>query len=374
MKKKIWAVCILFLLSGSIFAQTETEKTALEKAKTAEDNQDYEKALNWYKKANSLNPKNGNTYYDIAWCQNELENYEAVLKIAEAGIKIEPSAKIFTEYGYALYMLNRYTEAIDKYKKALSYNAEEKGAVKGMADAYFTNKDYANAEVYYKKCLELGKDPKIANYKLGYIKNDQEKFQKAVEYEMAAIKLDKDYAAAYNELGYAYSKLSQKSDALESYIKASDLNPNNAVYAANIADLYYTAEGIKDLDKAIEYFKKSLAIENTSATSNYKIGWILNEKKRYSEAKPYLNKAVQLDPKYSEAWIELGWIDFSQENYTAAESDFLKALQFNSKSDLSRYYLGQVYIKQGKIKNAQKMLDELNAMNSSYAAKLKAKM
>jgi tetratricopeptide (TPR) repeat protein len=204
--------------------------------------------------------------------------------------------------------------------------------------------------------------------------NEQGKYQKAVEYELASLKLKDEYAPAYNELGYAYSQLKQKSTALDNYLKAYNLNPQSAIYAANVADIYYDAPELKDLDKATEYYKKSLAIENKSAVSNFRLGWILNEKQKYDDAKLYLNKAVELDPEYADAWIELGWIDFSQSSYSAAEADYLKALQFNSKSELARYYLGQVYIKQNKNSKAQKMVDELKSMNSKYADKLKAKM
>ena len=374
MKKQFIIFFSLFLLFMTTYAQTETEKSALEKGKTAEDNQDYEMALKWYKKASALNPKNGTTYYDVAWCENELEKYSDAVKTAEAGAKISPTAKLYNEYGYALYMLERDAEAIEKYKKALALNPEEKGAVKGIADVYFTDKDYNSAEIYYKKCLDLNKDPKVANYKLGYIMNEREKYQKAVEYELAAIKIDEEYAVAYNELGYAYSQLNQKSTALDNYLKAYNLNPKSATYSANVADIYYAVSDLEDLDKAAEFYKKSLAIENKSAKTNYRLGWILNDKEKYSEAKPYLYKAVELDPKYADAWIELGWIDSSQENYSAAESDYLKALQYNAKSELARYYLGQVYIKQNKKSSAQKMIDELKSMDSKYTEKLKAKM
>ncbi len=374
MRKQLIVLISLMLLFTVTYAQIDSESSILEKAQTAEDNKDYEMALKWYKKANAINPKTGTTYYDIAWCANELEKYDDAIKIAEAGSKIAPTSKLYVEYGYALYMLDRYSEATDKYKKALALDAGSKSAIKGLADVYFSNKEYSNAETYYKKCLDLDKDPKVANYKLGYIMNENEKYQRAVEYELAAIKLDEDYAAAYNELGYAYSSLNRKSDALDNYIKATNLDPSNATYAANVADIYYGVKDLEDLDKAVTFYKKSLAIENKSAKTNYRIGWILNDKEKYDEAKPYLYKAVEIDPKYADAWIELGWIDFSKNNYSAAESDYLKAIQYNSKTELGRYYLGQVYIKQGKTSNAQKMLDELKSMDSKYADKLKAKM
>ena len=65
MKNHLIVLLSLCLLFNATYAQTETEKSALEKAKIAEDNQDYEEALKWFKKANSINPKNGSGL----WCR-----------------------------------------------------------------------------------------------------------------------------------------------------------------------------------------------------------------------------------------------------------------------------------------------------------------
>lgn len=356
------------------FGQTYTEKSILADAKKAENEKDYNQALNLYIRANLLNPKNSTTYYNMAWCQNELEKYEDVLVTAEKGLKISPTSMLYTEYGYALYMQKNYPKAIEKYKKALSLNEAEKGAIKGIADVYFSTKDYTTAEPYYKKCLELNKSIEVANYKLGYIMSEKGDYQKTIEYELAALKINNNYASAYNELGYAYSKLHKDSLALENYIKAYNIDPKDAIYSANIADMYYSINEFKDLDKALEFYKISLAIDNNNVLSNYRAGWILNDNKKYYEAKKYLNKVVEINPKYAEAWIELGWIEFANGNYTTAESNYLKAIQYNTKTELARYYLGQTYIKQYKKNAAQKMVDELKSLNSTYAQKLKDKM
>ena len=94
MKNIILVLLSVLLIQNITYAQTETEKSTLEKAKTAEDNEDYEMALKWYKKANVLNPKKGTTYYDIVWCENELEKYAEAVRTADAGSKIAPTAKL----------------------------------------------------------------------------------------------------------------------------------------------------------------------------------------------------------------------------------------------------------------------------------------
>src|SRR4051812_39293246 len=120
MKKFLTYSASIFLLLNIAYGQTETEQSALKKGKEFETNNDLESALKWYLKANKLNPKNGTTYYDIAYCQNELGNHEDVLNIAEKGIAISPSSKLYSEYGYALFKLKQYDKSIEKYKKSLA--------------------------------------------------------------------------------------------------------------------------------------------------------------------------------------------------------------------------------------------------------------
>lgn len=375
MYKYILFLLVVLISPNFVAAQNDNETTLLDNAQTAKDNNDYEQAIKWYKKAIVTNNRNGETYYNLTWCMNELALYDEAEQNALMGLKIMPnSAKLLSEYGYTLYMLGKYTAAIEKYKRALAIDPENSSAILGMADASFEAKDNATAETYYKKYLKIGKNISYANYKLGYIMNDFGKYAKAVEYEMAALKLNSEYAEAYNELGYAYNQLNQPSLALDNYKKASNLNPKNATYYGNVADMYYSVKKLEDLDKALEYYKKSVAINDKNAIFNYRIGWILNEKEKYTEAKPYLITATNLDAKYADAWLELGWAEYSLGNNNKAEDNFKTVIKYNQKSELARYYLGILYLKQQKRDKVRDMIGELIEMSSKYADKLKEKL
>jgi tetratricopeptide (TPR) repeat protein len=320
MHKFLFSVFLLGMALPYAAAQ-DTEALALEKAKSYEDKNDIEEALYWYKQALNLNSNNTKTYYDVAYCQNELGQYENAIRTAEKGIQISPTSKLHGEYGYACYKLKRNDAAIVQYKKALALDVSDPDAVKGIADVYYAIPDYDNASIYYKKLLDLGNNEYYANYKLAYIMNDQKNYQKAVEYAQASIRANESYADAYNELGYAYSMLGQKSIALDNYKKASELAPENSNYNFNTADLYYNKGELNDYEQALAYYKRGLKSNVSDVESNYRVGWILNEKQQYEEAKKYLEKAVETDPSYHTAWLELGYTTCIRNNTLRQKRD-----------------------------------------------------
>ena len=358
------------MFNGIVNAQDE-ETSALKNAQEAEQNKDIETALKWYKVVSKLQPNNATYYYDIAWCNNELKQYEDAVKAARNGIRIMPSADLYKEEAYALLSLEKYEESIVVYKKALLLNKEDIESLKGIADAYYYLKDYINAEMYYLKNCALGNENATINYRLGYIKNETKKFEEAILYFRKVVKREDDYAEAYNEMGYAYDMLGQNEEAIDNYLKAFNLNSQNEIYAANIASLYFNGKGLVNLDKSLAYYQKSLTIRDRNELSNYRVGWILNEKEKYEEALKYLQRAVEIYPEFTAAWIDLGWANLQLKNYKVAENNLQKALKFDKSSDLAVYYLGQLFLEINKKEKAKKMLEKLKSMQSEYYDKLK---
>ena len=225
--------------------------------------------------------------------------------------------------------------------------------------------------MYYLKNCALGNENATINYRLGYIKNETKKFEEAILYFRKVVKREDDYAEAYNEMGYAYDMLGQNEEAIDNYLKAFNLNSQNEIYAANIASLYFNGKGLVNLDKSLAYYQKSLTIRDKNELSNYRVGWILNEKEKYEEALKYLQRAVEIYPEFTAAWIDLGWANLQLKNYKVAENNLQKALKFDKSSDLAVYYLGQLFLEINKKEKAKKMLEKLKSMQSEYYDKLK---
>ena len=83
------------------------------------------KAIEFYDRAISLNPRLAIAWNNKGYVLNELERYEEALIVLERAIEINPSfVGSYNNYGDALYGLGKYSEAIDAYNKCIQIDPE----------------------------------------------------------------------------------------------------------------------------------------------------------------------------------------------------------------------------------------------------------
>ncbi|MEZ5025716.1 MAG: tetratricopeptide repeat protein [Chitinophagales bacterium] len=373
MKKQIlFLLSILFLSITSIAYAQGTEDEAVQKAKDAENNKDYETALKWYKTAKDINPKNALRYYDLAWCYNELKKFSNAVDVAKKGLDLDDETyndKLYGEYIFGAVSSDDDVVVEVLYKRLLKEGNYKQ--ISKIGDKYFYNKNYEKAEKYYITCKENNFTNNDIYYHLGYINNEFEEYDKAIDNLKKAIILNTEDAGSYNELAYAYKKMDQVSNALDNYIKAYNLDNRSALYANNIGDIYFSDATYKDLDKALDYYLKALKNDSKDLVSNYRVGWIYSDKAEYYSAEKYLNKALEVSPGYADAVIELGYVYLEQNKLTDAEKNLKLGLEKIPDDELANYYLGLVYSKQNKKSKVEEQLNRLNKLNSSYYDTLK---
>jgi len=78
---------------------------------------------------------------------------------------------------------------------------------------------------------------------------------------------------------------------------------------------------------------------------------------------------IEADPQYVSAYTELGYCDYALKNYDDALINFKKALAIE-KTELNMYYSGLCYIGKKDKQAALKMMNDLKAISSDYAADL----
>jgi Flp pilus assembly protein TadD len=179
-------------------------------------------------------------------------------------------------------------------KAGVELTAEERTALQKQ-QAESTKKEQSVAEL--KQFFELG----LQQVSLGQFAEAVESFKKAAE-------KDPEQPAVWANLGSAYGKLKQWDPAVEAYNKAIALKPNDPALYQNLAGVYSDAG---DLDKSKEYFEKAAQIAatqdpKTAATQYYNIGVTNINAGRSQEAAEALNKALEFDPNHAEAHYQLG--------------------------------------------------------------------
>lgn len=124
----------------------------------------------------------------------------------------------------------------------------------------------------------------------------------------------------------------------------------------NIADLYnflgnyYAFETSDGLLEAKDWFMKSVAIGDLTASNN--LAFILAEANMYLDKAETLSVFTVRSEPTAVHLDTLGWIYFQKQDYKKAEQFILAALKLNSRDWEIAYHLGKVYLQQEKNEKA----------------------
>jgi tetratricopeptide (TPR) repeat protein len=125
--------------------------------------------------------------------------------------------------------------------------------------------------------------------------------------------------------------------AVENFQKGVEMDPNQNVIWANLADAYVGMAAAKTgadqqapLDKALEAYSKAIALkpDNPAYHNNYAL--TLAKDKKFDDAQNELNKAAQLDPPNAgRYYYNLGAVFVNNGQAAAAEVAFKKSIEAN---------------------------------------------
>jgi tetratricopeptide (TPR) repeat protein len=344
--------------------------------KKAQTDKNYTLAVENFKKATAQKPTDGEAWYELGWCYNELLKYtEAISALKNAKTYLKDQPKVFYESGYANDFGGKIDDAVQDYKKCIELNENYSGAYRQLANIYFDiDKDYETALKYYNQYINFSLESDISVqtwYRKGYCENESGQYEDAIIWLKKAVELDNKYAAAYDELGFAYYKLNRADEAIEAYTNSKQLNSASSASSSGLGDVYRFLK--KDNDAAFTNYKKGVEINPKSQNCNYGTGWYYNEKANYLAAIPYLQKAIELNNKYAAAFTELGYAYYALKRYDEALVELGKSVAlFNASAP--NYYIGLCYVAQNKKIDAQQIYKKLVELNSPDADNLLKKI
>jgi tetratricopeptide (TPR) repeat protein len=233
----------------------------------ASESKDYQKAADNFRKCILLAPENQSAYFDLAAMQIALNQPNTALQTLEP-IRERSKQNFLLEF-YTAIAYNR----LKDYRNALTHmvtaeiiaNATETNRLNlmlyfQMGATYERNQDYAQAEKYFRKCLELNpNDAETLNY-LGYMWVERgEKLEEARSMIEKAVKAEPKNPAYLDSLAWALYKLHHADEAMPLMLQAIELNKEpDATLLDHLGDIYSARQ---QMDKAREAWKKSLAIE-----------------------------------------------------------------------------------------------------------------
>lgn len=198
-------------------------------------------------------------------------------------------------WGIFLTRQGKNIEAIEQYNKAIKLNPHSTKSYINSGKTYLDLQEYEKSLECYRKALHIESNPQILciiYYNLGVLYGTLTEYDTARGYYIKAIEINPNDASIYNSLGLTYKNLKQYNSAIQQYNNAILLDPNHS-YTYNSLGKWYTDN--KDYLIAVENFNKAIKINPQQAAFHLNLGNVYFLMKQYMATISCYKKAIELD-------------------------------------------------------------------------------
>ncbi len=333
------------------------------------ENKDYDKAIKLYKKIEEEFPTDKYLYFNMADLYRKLNKSDSAFYALKKGFA-NPStslptkvqilvnyysvsemysdqkaqaislAKILTEthpeeskshtiYGDFLQKDNQLSKAKEHFEKAIQYEGKDFYLWQNYLNVLMRLGEYKTLSDNVEKAQELFPMQPVF-YLFGGLANMQlEAYEKSKKQLLQGEKLtlegDELSEQFYMYLGEVCNELKEYDLSDQYFEKAIAKNPKNSFTLNNYA--YYLSLRGEKLEKAEEYAKKAVRLDEENENNQDTYGWVLFQLKRYEEAKFWIEKSIQNSKNPSgvvlehlgDVYIELGDKSKALELYKKAQ-------------------------------------------------------
>ena len=200
----------------------------------------------------------------------------------------------------------------------------------------------SKAANYYQNFINQGlKDHRIfSNY--GVILEDLGKRQEAEVSYRKAIEIEPDFAMAHCNLGNILKDLGKLKDAELSTRKAIEIEPDFAEAYSNLGNILKDFGKLQDAELP---YRKAIQLNPNLAEAHFNLGILLRDLGKLNEAELSLRKAIALKPDFAEAYFSLSTLQYSNENKIWKDQLFSDSILKNkSQKNLVNFYFARANI------------------------------
>lgn len=161
--------------------------------------------------------------------------------------------------------LERYDEAIEEYRRALSADPNLAEALRNLANIFLYQEDFRAAKPLLARFIKLQTEASAsliaAVQTLGQLERDDENFDTAIEYDLRAIELVPTDDSQIHIMANTYNNAGDQEKALAIYQAATRAQPNNAFFYRSMGRIL---EGQGELELALDAYRQAAATDPDS--------------------------------------------------------------------------------------------------------------
>ncbi len=156
--------------------------------------------------------------------------------------------------------------------KATNYN--------NKAITAYNSQQYKDAELLFKKAIELNPKYAEAYANLGALYAKFKEYDKAIKLYQTCIKLKPTYAGAYTNLGNALNKTKRHEEAVYFHKTAISLDDKSANHFSNCASAY---KNLGRFNLAKEYYNKAIILDVNHVNAHFDLATVLLQTGEYAQ-------------------------------------------------------------------------------------------
>ncbi len=277
------------------------------------------------------------------------QNYQAAIESYKRALELEPKNKpAFRGLGAAYLGLQKKDDAIATFNKLLEINPYDEYAYTGIGYAYSIDHDYDKAVEAFRKQVEINPLDATAQFMLANTLVQLRRFPEALPEMEKTAKLMPRSAEIQASLGQIYLEVKDNDKAMAAYEKAVEFGANATVWN-NVA--YELANHNLQLDRAQQYAESA-------------VNDIANQLRNVDVQRLRIDDYRRVNA-ISSYWDTLGWVYFRRGETDQAKKFIESAWLLGPNGEVA-YHLGEILEKQGKKDDAIQMYAIAASVKRSY--------
>ncbi|XP_049739973.1 protein O-mannosyl-transferase TMTC3 isoform X1 [Loxodonta africana] len=313
--------------------------------KTLHRNWDWESEYTLFMSALKVNKNNAKLWNNVGHALENEKNFERALKYFLQATHVQPDdIGAHMNVGRTYKNLNRTKEAEESYMMAKSLMPQiipgKKYAARiapnhlnvyiNLANLIRANESrLEEADQLYRQAISMRPDFKQAYISRGELLLKMNKPLKAKEAYLKALELDRNNADLWYNLAIVHIELKDPNEALKNFNHALGLNPKHKLALFNSAILMQESGEVKLRPEARKRLLSYINEEPQDANGYFNLGMLAMDDKKDAEAEIWMKKAIKLQADFRSALFNLALL-YSQ---TAKELMALPILE-----ELLKYY------------------------------------